>query len=222
MIAVDAGAGTSEARAARSRVRAALPGSSWDRIVALAKVGLPAAAVALLATIVVWPLTSAREFSFLLAKDKVAMSKERLRTDTAVYRGETAAGDPFVIHAAGAVQRSSAVPVIELMALTADVRLADGPARVTAPGGRYEIDHDLLVVRGPVVMHSANGYSANADAVRVSLLDHTVATDRPVSGTVPLGTYRAGAMRADIDGKRIHLSGGTHLRITPASHRKPG
>ena len=191
----------------------------WDRIVAVAKIGLPAAAVALLATIIVWPLTSAREFSFLLAKDKVAMSKERLRTETAVYRGETANGDPFIIRAAGAVQRSSAVPVIELDALTADVRLADGPAQVTAPGGRYEIDHDLLVVRGPVVMHSANGYSANADSVRVSMVDRTVITDRPVSGTVPLGTYRAGSLRADLDGKRVMLGGGTHFHITPASHR---
>ena len=208
------------ADAALARQRAALPGGSWDRVVAVAKIALPAAAAALLVTIVVWPLTSAREFSFLLAKDKVAMSKERLRTDTAVYRGETAAGDPFVIHAAGAVQRSSAVPIIELMALTADVRLAGGPAQVTAPGGRYEIDHDLLVVRGPVRMRSANGYSLNGDEIRVSLLDRTVATDRPVSGTVPLGVFRANSMTGDIDGKHIRLGGGTHLHIVPASHRR--
>ncbi len=202
------------------RARRALPGGSWDFFVRVVKLALPAAAVALLVAIVAWPLTSVREFSFLLAKDKVAMSKERLRTDTAVYRGETAAGDPFTIHAAGAVQRSSAVPVIELMALAADVRLADGPAQVTAPGGRYEIDHDLLVVRGPVVIKGGNGYSLNGNEVRVSLLDRTVATDRPVSGTVPLGTFRARAMRGDIDGKRVSLSGGTHLHIIPASHRR--
>jgi lipopolysaccharide export system protein LptC len=211
--------GATPARAeSLARRRAALPGSGWDRVVAVAKIALPAAAVLLLVTIIVWPLTS-REFSFLLAKDKVKMSKERLRTDTAVYRGETAAGDPFVIHAAGAVQRSSAVPVIELMALTADVKLAGGLAEVTAPGGRYEIDHDLLVVSGPVRMHSANGYSLNGDEIRVSLLDRTVATDRPVTGTIPLGRFRANAMRGDIDGKRIQLIGATHLHIIPASHR---
>ena len=203
-----------------ARARRALPGAGWDRFVRVVKIALPAAALALLATIVTWPLTSAQEFSFLLAKDKVAMSKERLRTDTAVYRGETAAGDPFVITAAGAVQRSSAVPVIELAALTADVRLSDGPAQVTAPGGRYEIDHDLLVVRGPVQMKSGNGYSLNGDEVRVSLVDRTVATDRPVAGTVPLGVFRAHSMHGDIDGKRIMLGGGTHLHITPASHRR--
>ncbi len=204
------------------RPGAALPGGGWDRFVRVVKLALPAAVIVLLGVIGTWPLTSAREFSFLLAKDKVAMSQERLRIDTAVYRGETAAGDPFVIHAAGAVQRSSAVPVIELMALAADVQLSGGPARVTAPGGRYEIDRDLLVVSGPVVMHTANGYSINGDAIRISLLDHTVATDRPVDGTVPLGTFRAQALRGDVDGKRVRLSGGTHLHITPASHRRPG
>ena len=208
-----------ESIAAR-RHYAALPGGGWDHFVRAIKIILPALALLLLATIVVWPLTSAREFSFLLAKDKVAMSKERLRTDTAVYRGETANGQPFVIRAAGAVQRSSAVPVIELMALAADVQLDDGPARVTAPGGRYEIDHDLLVIAGPVAMTSAAGYSVNGADVRVSLLDRTVITDRPVAGTVPLGSFRANAMRADLGGKRVLLSGGTHLHIIPAPHRK--
>lgn len=206
--------------AAMARARAALPGGGWDRFVATVKIVLPALAILLLGTIVVWPLTSAREFSFLLAKDKVAMSKERLRTDTAVYRGETANGQPFIIHAAGAVQRSSAVPVIELKALSADVRLDDGPARVTAPGGRYEIDHDLLVIAGPVMMTSTSGYSVNGADVRVSLLARTVVTDLPVTGTVPLGTFRANAMRADIGGKRVMLDGGTHLHIVPASHRR--
>jgi len=202
------------------RARPARPGAGWDAFVAIAKVALPLAAAVLLAAIVAWPLLSAREFSFLLAKDKVAMSRERLRTDTAIYRGETTAGDPFVVSAGGAVQRSSAVPVIELTDLAADVRLASGPARVTAPGGRYEIDHDLLVVRGPVAVRSANGYALDGSEVRVSLLDRTVTTDRAVSGNVPLGRFAANGLRADIDGRHVRLSGGTHLHIVPASHTR--
>jgi lipopolysaccharide export system protein LptC len=197
------------------RARAALPGGGWDRFVALVKIALPAAAFALLATIIVWPLTSAREFSFLLAKDKVAMSKERLRTDTAMYRGQTANGQPFEIRAGSAVQRSSAVPVIELSRLSADVTLADGPARVVAPSGRYEIDHDMLVIAGPVRLDSAAGYTLNGADVRVSLLDRTVVSDSPVTGTVPLGSFSGNSLRADIGGKRVRLGGGTHL----ASHR---
>ncbi|MGI4877792.1 MAG: hypothetical protein ACRYG4_09940 [Janthinobacterium lividum] len=208
------------ATATAVRARAALPGGSWDRFVSAAKIALPAAAFVLMATIIVWPLTSAREFSFLLAKDKVAMSKERLRTDTAMYRGRTANGEPFEIRAGNAVQKSSAVPVIELSRLTADVTLDDGPARVVAPSGRYEIDHDLLVIAGPVRMDSAAGYTLNGADVRVSLLDQTVASDLPVTGTLPLGNFRGNNLRADIGGKRVTLGGGTHLHIVPASHRK--
>lgn len=203
-----------------ARARAALPGGTWDRVVGLIKVVFPLLAALLLATIIVWPLLQAQEFSFLLSKDKVAMSKERLRTDTAVYRGQTGNGQPFEIRAAGAVQKSSAVPVVELSRLSADVKMDDGPARVTAPGGRYEIDHDLLVIAGPVKLDSAAGYSLNGADVRVSLLERTVMTDLPVTGTVPLGTFRANSLRADIGGRRVMLGGGTHLHIVPASRRR--
>ena len=213
----------SEAAAVRDgRRRAALPGGGWDRFTAAVKIILPIAALVLLATIVVWPLTSVQEFSFLLSKTKVAMSKERLRTDDAVYRGETANGQVFQIRAKGAVQRSSAVPVVELTQLSADLDMAEGPANVTAPSGRYEIDHDLLVIAGPVRLDSAAGYTLNGADVRVSLVDRTVVTDLPVTGTVPLGTFRANNLRADIAGRRLRLGGGTHLRIVPGSRTRPG
>lgn len=202
------------------RRRAALPGGNWDRFAAAVKVVLPLAAAVLLATIVIWPLTSAREFSFLLSKDKVAVSKERLRTDDALYRGETAKGQPFEIRAKGAVQRSSAVPVVELTQLSADLKMLEGPARVTAPSGRYEMDHDLLVIAGPVDLDSAAGYTLNGADVRISLVDRTVRTDLPVTGTIPLGTFSGHDLRADIAGKRVQLGGGTHLHIVPGSRKR--
>ena len=85
------------------RQQAALPGSGHDRLMGVLKLALPAAAVIVLLTIIIWPLTKVQEFSFLLAKDKVAMATERLRLDAAVYRGETARGEAFVISAGSAV-----------------------------------------------------------------------------------------------------------------------
>ena len=199
------------------RQRAALPGSGWDRMVTVVKIGLPLMAAILLATIVIWPLTSVQEFSFLLSKDKVAMSKERLRTDRALYRGETSKGQPFEIRALGAVQRSSAVPIVELSTLVADLHTVEGLSRVTAPGGRYEMDHDLLIISGPVKLDSAAGYTLNGADVHVSLVDRTVTTDLPVTGTLPLGTFRANNLRANISGSRVQLGGGTHLHIVPGS-----
>ena len=202
------------------RQRAALPGSGYDRVVGLAKIVLPAMAVLLLTAIVVWPLTSVQEFSFLLSKDKVAMSKERLRTVNAVYRGETGKSQPFEIWAKSAVQRSSAVPVVELKTLTADLKMVEGPARVTAPTGRYEIDHDMLVIDGPVKLDSAAGYSLDGADVRINMIDRTVQTNLPVTGTLPLGSFSAHNLRADVVGRRMLLGGGAHLHIVPGS-RKP-
>lgn len=195
------------------RQRAALPGSRHDRIVGVLKIALPAAAVAVLATIVIWPLAKAQEFSFLLAKENVAAADERLRLDNAVYRGETSRGEAFVISAGGAVQRSSAVPVVELSKLRAKLEMADGPATVIAPSGRYFLETDKLQISGPVTLDSAAGYSLDSATVDIDLNTRAVSTEAPVTGKLPIGTFRAGRLHADIQGRKMVLEGGVHLRI---------
>lgn len=194
------------------RQRAALPGSNRDVVVGVLKWLLPAAAMAVLGTIIVWPLAKAQEFSFLLDKDKVAMAKERLRVDNAVYRGETSKGEAFTISAVGAVQRSSAVPVVELASLTARLSMEDGPATVTAPSGRYFMDADKLQISGPVTLDSAAGYSLDSATVDIDLASRKVVTDAPVTGKLPMGVFTAGRMHADILGRNVVLEGGVHLR----------
>jgi lipopolysaccharide export system protein LptC len=195
------------------RQRAALPGSYRDTLFGVLRWLLPALALVVLATIVVLPLTKVREFSFLLAKDKVAMAKERMRIDNAVYRGETVKGEPFVISAGGAVQRSSAVPIVELTNLNAKLQLSDGPLTVTAPTGRYFLDTDKLQIAGPVVLSSTSGFSLDSREVDIDINARSVSTDKPVTGTLPIGTFRANRFNADIRGRTVVLDGGAHLRI---------
>ncbi len=204
----------------RLRRQAALPGGRHDAVVTVLKVALPVSAVALLALIVVWPLMSAREFSFLLSKDKVAMANDRLRLDNAVYRGQTAKGQPFTIRAGGAVQHSSAVPIVELRSLDAVLQMDDGPARVTAPSGKYDMDNDKLNIAGPVKVDGSAGYSLDSQAVEVSLIDRTVKTDQPVSGRLPIGTFRSDRLRGDLGGKTMVLDGHAHLHIVGPSARR--
>lgn len=199
------------AAALTRRQRAALPGSRHDRVIGVLKWLLPLLAIAMLATIIVWPLAKAREFSFLLAKDNVARARERLRLDTAVYRGETMKGEAFTIIARSAVQRSSAVPVVELTAMSARLALSDGPATVVAPSGRYFLDEDRLQVTGPVTLDSTAGYSVDSASVDIDLATRKVTSDAPVTGTLPLGTFRAGRFAGDIQGQRLVLDGGVHL-----------
>jgi lipopolysaccharide export system protein LptC len=197
-----------------ARQRAALPGSPHDSLMSLLKWLLPILALALLVTIVALPLAKVQEFSFLLAKDKVAAAGERLRVDRAVYRGETEKGEPFVIRAAGAVQRSSAEPVVEMTGLSARLIGGEGPADVSAPSGRYYLDEDRLTVAGPVIARSRSGYSLDSAEIAIDLRGRRIATAQPVSGRLPIGSFRAGSLNADIAGRTMVLAGGVHLRIS--------
>jgi len=208
-----------EHRTLTDRQRAARPGSRHDGLMRLLKRLLPGLALAVLAAIVIVPLTKVSEFSFLLAKDKVAMAAERLRIDNAVYRGETERGEAFTISAAGAVQRSSAVAIVELDRLKATLKMIEGPAVVTAPGGRYFIENDRLEVTGPVRLDSAAGYTLDSQTVAIDLGTRRVTTDQPVTGTLPIGSFSAGNFEGDIQGSRLVMAGGAHLRIRRGAGR---
>jgi lipopolysaccharide export system protein LptC len=201
------------------RQRAALPGSRHERLMGTLKWLLPVLALLVLAIIVIWPLTKVSEFSFLLAKDNVGMAAERLRIDNAVYRGETQRGEAFVISAASAVQRSSAVPIVELSTLKATLAMAEGPAKVTAPSGRYFMDTDRLQVAGPVRLDSAAGYTLDSQTVDIDLNTRQVRSAEPVTGTLPIGSFSAGNFSGDIQGRQLVMAGGTHLRIKRGAGR---
>jgi lipopolysaccharide export system protein LptC len=202
-----------------ARQRLALPGSPHDRRMTLLKWLLPVLAGLLLALIVIWPLSSVQEFSFLLAKDRVAAATERLRVDRAMYRGETARGEPFVIEAESAVQRSSAVPEVEMQTLVARLDAANGPALVTAPEGRYFLDTDLLRVIGPVKLTSEAGYTVDTGTIDVDLNARTVRSREAVSGQLPIGDFSANRLSADVHGRVIVLEGDAHLRIKARAGR---
>lgn len=201
------------------RQQAALPGSAHDRRMTVLKWLLPSAAFALGITILVWPLIGVQEFSFLLAKDQVALARERMRVNRAEYRGKTETGEAFAITAGNAVQRTSAVPIVELTALAARLEGKDGPATVEAPSGRYFIEEDRLEVAGPVRLRSDDGYTVDAQTVQIDLKRRTVMTDDAVTGRLPMGTFRSNRMTGDLAGKRVSLIGNVHLHINQRGGR---
>jgi lipopolysaccharide export system protein LptC len=202
-------------RQREARRRAMLPGGPRDVLIAVAKWALPLASLVLLVVLIALPLSATREFSFLLSKDNAARAGERMRMAEATYRGETAKGEPFEIVARSGVQKTSAVPVVVLSGLSARLEQIQGPATVTAPAGEFFIEENRLVVQGPVVARSASGFSLDGNAIEVSISDNRVSTAQPVSGTLPMGTFRANAFTADIQGREVRLDGGVQLRITP-------
>src|SRR3546814_17313792 len=79
---------TSPPRQLTARQQAALPDGGYDRLVRTMKWLLPALAGVVGAAMLTWPVMGGHDFSFILAKDRVALATERLKITRAVYRGE--------------------------------------------------------------------------------------------------------------------------------------
>ena len=193
----------------------AAPGSRHDRVVHVAAWALPVLVGVLAAFLVMAPLTSGGDVSFVLDKNKVEVAHERLKIQAAQYRGQDDKGRAFTLDAGSAVQRSSAEPIVELNKLAAGLQLADGPATLAAAAGRYDMDSQRVTVPGAVRFRAANGYALDTDDAVVDLKTRRLASDGDVTGRVPQGTFRADRLRADLEGRTVTLDGHARLRIVP-------
>lgn len=197
------------------------PGSGHDRAVRIALVLLPILIGALAAFLISAPLFMGGDVSFVLDKNKVAMSPERLKIVAADYRGEDAKGRQFELHAGSAVQKSSAEPVVQLNQLNARLSLTDGPATLVANHGRYNLNTDQMMIDGPIRFQTSDGYLLNTNDATIDLKTRQLESGGAVTGNTPTGTFRADRLRADLDKRLISLEGNAHLRMTPKPARRP-
>lgn len=197
----------------RARRVWAATGSSHDRVIATARVALPAAVGVLAAFLAFAPLTVGRDISFVLSKDRVDVAHERMRVAEARYRGRDAKGQPFQLNAASAVQQSSRDPIVRLQTLDAKIAAADGPATLRAERGRYDMDSERMAIDGPVIFDGSGGYHIETRDVLLDLKRRDMASRGAVDGKMPLGTFAADRMRADLDQRTVTLAGRARLHI---------
>ncbi len=213
---------TSEASALRSRrQRFAAPGGSHDRLVRFLARALPMGVGVLAALMVITPLSPRGEVSFLLDRNKVAQIDERLSVDNAMYRGRDNQGRPFSLLAGEAVQRSSAEGLVRMDSLLAQMLLTDGPARLAADGGVYDIDRESVAVTGPLRLTASDGYAMTADGVALDFKTRTMRGDAGVSGQIPAGSFSANTLQADLSARTITLEGNARFTMIPGQLRMP-
>lgn len=193
----------------------ARPGGSHDHIVRALLLILPAGIGVLGAFLVMAPLFMGGDVSFVLDKNKVDIANERLRIQSARYRGADAKGQPFVLTAGSAVQKSSAEPVVQLSNLAAAIRLADGPAEVRAERGRYDMDSEQVAVDGPIAFRSADGYQLDTRDSTIDLKSRRLTGTGRIDGKTPLGAFSGDSMTADLDKRTVRIDGNARLRIDP-------
>ncbi|PZU58221.1 MAG: LPS export ABC transporter periplasmic protein LptC [Sphingobium sp.] len=191
----------------------ALPGGSHDRLIGVLKSILPVGVGILTAFLATAPFTTGGEVSFVLDKNKVEVAKERMRVSEALYRGEDSKGQPFSLRAGSAVQKTSAVPIVDLNNLSARILLSDGPAVIDAGKGRYDMDTEKVAIDGAVQFQSAGGYRLTTRDVDVDLRQRRMHSNGRVDGRMPIGTFTADHLEADMAGRTVTLNGRARLRI---------
>lgn len=197
----------------------AAPGGSHDRLVRVLRIALPSLIGILAVILVLAPLAIRGEVSFVLAKDSVAMARERLRIQSATYRGEDSKGQPFILRAGSAVQKSSKDPVVRITDLNGQITLADGPASIAAGQARYDMESERVFADGPLTFKSADGYAIEAANVQMDLKSKKLVSGGAVSGRIPLGTFSGGQLRADLNARTVSLEGRAHLHIVQGAGR---
>lgn len=193
----------------------AAPGSSHDRVVATARAGLPIAIGVLAAFLVMAPLTMRGDVSFVLDKNKVDMATERMRLQAATYRGEDGKGQPFALNAGSAVQKSSAEPIVRLSDLAARIQMTDGPARLVAERGRYDMTSEQMRVDGPVRFDGPNNYRLNTSDAVIDMKTRRLTGTGNVTGTTAQGVFSGDSLTADLEQRTVRLSGNARLRLQP-------
>jgi lipopolysaccharide export system protein LptC len=173
----------------------------------------------LIAVLALAPLGKKSDVSFILNKNKVQNAPEKMRVEEARYVGSDDKGQQFTILANRAIQRSSAVPVVDINGMSARLNLEQGPVVMAANKGRYNLDTQRLMIDGPVKLAGADGYRLATRDVSVDLKQRNLASSGPVAGAMRLGEFQAGQLHADLGDRTIVLDHGARLKIVQGAVR---
>lgn len=200
--------------------RWALAGSHHDRIIHILRIILPIGIFIVIVLMVITPLIGRKDLSFVLSRDHIATTKERMNLRKAIYRGHDDRKRAFELRAESAIQPDSSNPQLWLTDLIAEIQLDSGPATVKAPHGRYNMDTNILIIDGPTELVMANGYHVNGRDVTIDLDKRLITSNRPVTGRTPTGSFQGENINVDLINGTATLEGRTHTHFDRRSGDK--
>lgn len=191
-------------------------GGLYDKTIWLLRVVLPVLAIALAVVTAAYPFFNQRETSFVLARDSIEASEDRLRMVNPRYSGIDSDNRPFKVRAVSAVQPRGVVDEVLLTGIAAQMQLkGDIEVSVEAGQGTYIPSNEELSLSAPVQIVTSNGYRIDAADSVVDLDDHLVSSNQPVDAAGPLGRFKANGFAVRIDEDKIIFNGGVKAVITP-------
>lgn len=185
--------------------------------IAILKRVLPAAALAVLALIVLWPEISGLEDRVRLAyrkPDSTVTDSARIVAPRYVGRNET--GRPYELAAESAEQASGSTTVA-LTKPTGDITLEDGAwVTLQAERGTFRRETRLLDLAGEVALFHDAGYEIRTDRARIDLAAGRAEGDAPVAAQGPPGTLDATGFRLEEQGAVVIFTGPARMVLVPA------
>ena len=191
----------------------ARPGGGHDRLIRTLGWALPTGVGVLAAFLITAPLTMKRELGFTLQRGEIERVPERLRATQATYRGLDDRGQPFAVAGQSAVQSPAGPQAVALTGLTGEMATRDGRARIAAPRATFRPDQRVIATNGAVELTMGDGYRLHTSDVDVDLGARTAESRGPVSGSLPLGTFTADRMTADLNDRHVALEGRARLHV---------
>ena len=199
-------------RPAPSRARRGYTsGMLWRRrwTVRVLKFVMPAAALALLSAIVLWPeIQGAEENARLAVRRMARLSPDAVRVVAPRFQGVDEQGRAFNVTAAVATSEDAGQSVVDMESPRGDMFLAGG-AWVLTEGrtGRYDRPSDLLELRGDVHLWHDGGTLVRTEEARVDVKGGNAEGDRRTEAQGTFGTVEGDGFRLRDRGAVIVFTG---------------
>lgn len=174
--------------------------NSYSRFVALVKIFLPLAALALLSTLFLLSRSIDPTASIPYSQVEVEQIVREQRVGAPNYTGVTNDGTAIAVTAKSALPNITNPARASATSLVARLDFKDGTsADITAEHGEVDTDTDIAVLTGNVVIDTSGGYHITTNKLTTHLNETALFTDSTVNADGPLGTLTAGNMKLDPD-----------------------
>lgn len=191
----------------------------YSNFVTLLKLVLPAAALALVALVLLWPQLNPLDQRFRLKPVSVGIEDlENLRMLNPRYLGTDKQNQPYTLIADQATQQSGDSNVTDLVKPKGDITLKKGTwLALSAEAGTYRKQDQLLDLEGNVNLFHDQGYELVTARARINLELGTAAGDDPVAGQGPDMELQGQGFRVYDRGDRVLVTGKSRLVLHPAA-----
>lgn len=193
----------------------AQPVNRHSRFVAWMKIGLPVAAVLLLAGLLLSTGVFNRRDKLDVSFSEVATKNDDLRMVSPRVTGLNKDGQPYTLTADTATQDLKMPNHVVMENIAAEMKIdeANGWMKLQATSGLLDSEAQILSLRDNINLTTTLGYAFHATQADINFKAGTMSSPSAISGDGPLGAISADSMSANNAEQTLRFDGHVKLRI---------